>query len=207
MPEACSCGAELPDNARFCHRCGKPQREQDLPAAPAPASAPAAIESAARPAIHFGNPVALRVALLCASLSALLNSIPFVSFGCCLWITGAGFLAVFLYSRRTGLLLSSREGVRLGWITGLLTFVLTILLTAVNFALARGAAGGFREAVRQSVEKMPARDAVTQQMIDFLLSPAGLVLFLLTFLVVEFVAMISLAIAGGAMGAKVMEKD
>ena len=28
MPEFCTCGAELPPDARFCHRCGKPQREE-----------------------------------------------------------------------------------------------------------------------------------------------------------------------------------
>src|ERR1700751_3927993 len=26
----CTCGAQLPDDARFCHRCGKPQFEDDI---------------------------------------------------------------------------------------------------------------------------------------------------------------------------------
>ena len=28
MPEFCTCGAELPPDSRFCHKCGKPQREE-----------------------------------------------------------------------------------------------------------------------------------------------------------------------------------
>ena len=27
MPEFCSCGAQLPPDALFCHKCGKPQRD------------------------------------------------------------------------------------------------------------------------------------------------------------------------------------
>src|SRR5258706_16455256 len=27
VPERCTCGAQLPPDALFCHKCGKPQRE------------------------------------------------------------------------------------------------------------------------------------------------------------------------------------
>ena len=27
MPETCTCGAQLPPDSLFCHKCGKPQRE------------------------------------------------------------------------------------------------------------------------------------------------------------------------------------
>ena len=210
MALRCSCGTELPDNARFCHSCGKPQRDEDLAERPSegpltPVLQP--VEAAAIAGIHFGNPVALRVALLCGSVSALLNAIPIVSFGCCVWITGAGFLATYLYGRRTGLLLRAREGARLGWMTGLLCFVISIVFTALNFALARAAGKDFREMLQQAMEKMPAQDPSARQVLEFFMSPAGLVVFLLTYLVMSFLAMVSLSIAGGAMGAKVMEKD
>src|SRR5688572_28960328 len=132
MPQFCNCGAQLPDNARFCHSCGKPQRDEDIPVEPAASlAAPLPLDaSPGRPLINFSNPVVLRVALLCASLSALLNAIPIVSLGCCLWIIGGGFLSTWLYVRRTGTMLSTAEGARLGWITGLLTFVITIFFTA-----------------------------------------------------------------------------
>lgn len=200
----------MPDNARFCHNCGKPQREGDLverePEGPAP-PAPQPVEAAPGAGIHFGNPVALRVALLCGSLSALLNAIPIVSFGCCVWITGAGFMAAYLYGRRTGLMLQVREGARLGGMTGLLCFVVSIVFTALNFALARAAGTNFRDIMQQAMEKMPAQDPSARQVLEFLMSPAGLVVFLLIYLVMSFLAMVSLSMAGGALGAKVMEKD
>ena len=204
MALICSCGTELPDNARFCNSCGKPQREQDIEAGP-PAVEPAPQQ--AREGIHFGNPVAMRTALLCGSVTALLNAIPFVSFGCCLWITGAGFLSAYLYARRSGLMLRAGEGGRLGAMTGLLSFVLSIVFTAVNFALARAAGTSFGDLLRQSVEKMGAQEPAAKQALEFLLSPAGMVVFLLIYLVVSFMAMVSLAAAGGALGAKVMEKE
>ena len=216
MALTCTCGAALPENARFCHQCGKPQREEDLgagaeiPPAPPPSFPPVALSGAPRPetlGLNFANPVALRVALLCGSISALLNAIPFVSLGCCVWITGSGFVAAYLYGRRTGLLVSTSQGARLGWMTGLLTFAISIVFTALNFALMRGAGSGIREAIRQQMEKMPAQDAATKQVIEFFLSPGGLAVFVLFYLVVGFLGMVSLAMAGGALGAKVMEKD
>ena len=148
----------------------------------------------------------MRVALLCASLSALLNFIPLVSFGCCLWISGAGFLASVLYTRRTGLMLSVGDGARLGGITGLLSFVIGLVLTAFTLLAARSG-GGVREALRQSMARIPAQDEVTRQMLEFLTSPAGLAIVLLSYVVLGFVMIVSLATAGGALGAKVMEKE
>ncbi|MBI3665369.1 MAG: hypothetical protein HY236_03960 [Acidobacteria bacterium] len=189
----CSCGAELPDQA------DQPREE------PQPAAAPQAF-TAIPPVINFGNPIAVRVALLCASISGLLNLIPFVSFGCCLWVLGAGFFSVFLYGRRTGLLLSVRDGARLGWITGLFTFVIGIVFTSLAFVATRSG-GGLRDALRQVMEKMPAQDAAARQMMEFMASPAGLAFFLLIYIVMAFLVVVSLAIAGGALGAKVMEKE
>ena len=214
MPILCTCGTELPDNARFCLHCGKPQREQDLPEPEHERGQPfsgfaqdSAPQALAPPPVNFGNPVAFRTALMCASLSSLLSVIPYVSFGCCLWILGAGFISTVLYSRRTGLMLSIGDGMRLGWLTGLLTFVMGLVLTALGLLAARGGAGGVRQVVQQALEKMPAQDAVSQQVRDFLSSPAGLVMFLMTYVIFGFVMIVALAIAGGALGAKVMEKE
>lgn len=212
----CTCGAELPDSARFCLRCGKPQREEDLAsaaaalpetAAPPAASAPVAGLPLGSPAVNFSNPIAVRIALLCASLIALLNVIPFVSFGCCLWISGGGFVSAVLYARRTGFTLSVRDGARLGWLTGLLTFAITLILTTLNFVLLRSA-GGIREQIRQSLEKMPSQDQASRQvLINFLSSTSGLATLMLTYVLFGFFLIVCLAIAGGAMGAKVMEKE
>ena len=38
VPEFCTCGAQLPPDARFCHKCGKPQ--YDYPGVEEPEPAP-----------------------------------------------------------------------------------------------------------------------------------------------------------------------
>ena len=199
----CTCGAELPENARFCHNCGKPQREEDSARA-TPEPVAVAAETAA-PAINFGNPTALRVCLLCASFSALLNSIPVVNFGCCLWLLGAGFGSAVLYSRRMRLALSSGDGARLGGITGLLGFVIGLAFTAVTLLLSRG--GALRDALQQTFERMPAQDQVTRQLIEFFRTPVGLILVLGIYVVLGLIGSAALSAAGGALGARVMEKE
>src|SRR2546427_9063086 len=75
MPDFCSCGAQLPEDARFCHKCGKPQREEivvEQPPSPLPAAAPA-LDAAAWPgAPSFHHPVAVRVGLFVASIATFL---------------------------------------------------------------------------------------------------------------------------------------
>jgi hypothetical protein len=123
MPDFCSCGAELPPDALFCHKCGKPQRELTEVAAEAPAPAPVVQpppnepRAAAPPApLDFRNPLALKIALLVAMGATALFFLPYVN-----WLA-AGYFAVFLYRRRTGCAMNVGAGVRLGWITGLFTF-------------------------------------------------------------------------------------
>src|SRR6516164_2093281 len=100
MPDYCSCGAELPPDALFCHKCGKPQREIVEPeTAPKPAViiTPAEFapsQDAAPPT--FRNPVAIKIALFVGGIGTLLSFLPYINF------FGAGFFAVFFYRRRTG---------------------------------------------------------------------------------------------------------
>src|SRR6185369_5619519 len=101
MPEFCNCGAQLPPDARFCHKCGKPQGESEsapavLVDAPLPADAPAPMP------LTFANPVAVRIGFFVASIAALLTLIPFLNYAFVLWLVGAGFFSVVFYKRRTG---------------------------------------------------------------------------------------------------------
>src|ERR1039457_5432790 len=120
MAEYCSCGAQLPPDALFCHKCGKPQRElvateiesNDYPAAVV-AAVPAPPPPRPQPVpLNFHNRVAVRIALLAAvSATVLVVLLPLN------WL-GAGFFAVFFYCRKTGFRLDVASGVKIGWITG-----------------------------------------------------------------------------------------
>src|SRR5882724_2699045 len=129
MPEFCSCGAQLPEDARFCHKCGKPQREEitvEQPPPPPIMAAPAAGAWTGAPSFH--NPVAVRVGLFVASIATFLClALPF---GFVVWLPSAGFTSVYLFRRRTGQSLSVRNGARMGWISGILSFlIITVMFT------------------------------------------------------------------------------
>src|ERR1035438_5726160 len=90
MPEFCTCGAELPPDARFCHRCGKPQREEIVPetvarppevvmaVTPGPEGVP---PPSAPPRVNFHNRTAVRIGLLMAGIASLLSALPTMAAG------------------------------------------------------------------------------------------------------------------------------
>src|SRR5215472_11388388 len=125
MTDYCTCGAQLPPDALFCHKCGKPQREIIVPepvAERAPQFVPPPTATASELPVNFHNPVAVRIALLVAITATVLGFLPVIN-----WIA-AGFFAVFFYRRRTGSRPNVGTGVKMGWITGVLMFALTAVV-------------------------------------------------------------------------------
>lgn len=206
MPEFCSCGTELPPDARFCHRCGKPQREEVIPETigpPAPLP-PVAGPPASLPGVSFHNPVAVRIGLTMASAAALLTWLPLISLGFAIWWIAAGFFSVYLYHRRTGELLTVSGGIRMGWVTGVLTFVImTVLFTATLVPLAMNS-GGLGAFYQQQLRNMQWNEANLQQAMKMLSSPAGLATGILSSLLFFFAIITLFCTAGGALGAKVV---
>jgi hypothetical protein len=209
MPEHCTCGAQLPEDARFCHKCGKPQRDEpavhqfELPTPETLVAAPVTLATPIAPSFH--HPVAVRIGLLVASVATLLFLA--VPFGFVIWLPAAGFISVYLFRRRTGQSLSVRGGARMGWIAGILSFlILTVLFTMNAVALASrpgGLAGSFRE-------ELVARSMPSEQLdavMKLLANPLYQALLYLFFLLILFTVIAVFCTAGGALGAKVLDKD
>jgi len=209
MADYCSCGAQLPDDARFCHKCGKPQRDEpvvhelEVPTPETLVAAPVTLAMPIAPSFH--HPVAVRIGLLVASIATLLFLA--VPFGFVIWLPAAGFISVYLFRRRTGQSLTVRGGARMGWIAGILSFlILTVLLTMNTVALANrpgGVAGSFREELQARSVPSEQLDAFMQLMA----SPVNQALFYLFFLLILFTVISVFCTAGGALGAKVLDKD
>jgi hypothetical protein len=206
MPDFCTCGAELPPDARFCHRCGKPQREEVVPETERPPEiAPVAIAAAAPPPrLNFHNATAVRIGLLMASIASLLSALPVLAagiVGLAIWWLTAGFLAVYIYRRRTGQFLTVDSGLRMGWITGLLGSTITsVVFTASVVPLIRG--GKIAALYEEQFRKMSGNDPNVQEAIKILQSPSGMALFVIMALLFFFLIITFLCTAGGALGAK-----
>src|SRR5689334_2027095 len=52
MADFCTCGAQLPEDARFCHRCGKPQRNETFAVEPTPEIVEIPAVASANPSFH-----------------------------------------------------------------------------------------------------------------------------------------------------------
>ena len=213
--EQCTCGAALPEGARFCHKCGKPQsvaadaEETISEVIPAPQPPPAAQPAAAPVPIGFQNSVAVRVGFLAAGLISLLLSFPMPAVFSFLWqmvlLPAGGFFSVYLYSRRTGEFLTVRGGARMGWLTGIFCFVILMVLfttTVISVASNDGMSDFYRELANQA-----ATPEVAEQIRNFLASPGGPAALFAGILVTLFIMVTLLPAIGGMLCAKVLEKE
>jgi hypothetical protein len=209
MADYCTCGAELPPDSRFCHKCGKPQREEivvEQPPTLPSLSFVAPIAPVAMPLTpSFHNPIAVRVGLFVASIAALLCVL--LPFGCVIWLPSAGFIAVYLYSRRTGQSLSVRGGARMGWIAGIMSFaIFTVVFTVGTVAIANQP-GGLSAAFREALRSRPIPQQQLEDALQVLSTPTGQASVYIFALLFSFTVTAVFCTAGGALGAKVLEKE
>ena len=209
VPEYCTCGAKLPEDARFCHKCGKPQYDypglQEEPALAVPVAPPAL---PLVPEIDFHNRAAVQTGFLAAlcAVAIFIVPLPLPFLRLLIAFVAAGFLAVYAYSRRTGQMLSIRSGARMGWITGVFAFALTMaLFTVVMIGISSqgGLAAFFREHKDQLNVSGAQSDAFLQALNDPVSLAGGMLMSLLLF----FVVMTMLPMLGGALGAKILDKQ
>lgn len=213
VPEFCTCGAHLPPAARFCHKCGKPQVELPVEEEPIPEIAPAVPVPPPSTAgeISFRNRVAVRVGLLAAAVTSLLISVPIPMYlnivWVLVWLVGAGFLSVYLYRRRTGEELSVKKGARMGWITGVFCFVIATVFFTITLLVISNR-GGLAQFYREQLSAQGTGAQVDlEQLLSVLESPAGVGGIIFFSLLMMFVFFTLLPTLGGAMGAKVLERE
>ena len=146
-------------------------------------------------------------ALLAGAGAAVLSAIPFVSLGCCLWMLGAGALAVALYQRRVpGALITPGMGMKLGALAGVFAFVIHAVVTTLSFVAFRSNTD-FRRAMRQQMEKQmasnpdPKVQEMTQHMLEWMSTPQGAATLMVLVLLVLAVVFVFFTAAGGAIGA------
>lgn len=183
------------ENARFCHRCGRPTFEADPVVESVPplefhvAEKPSPLALAASLPVGFRNPVAMRVAFLMSVGIMLVQMIPVVNLLFAVWWLAAGWGAVILYRRMTGSSLSVKAGARLGSITGVLTFLSMTVIIACSILVAGKEL--FTEMVKQNPQISPVLN-----------DPAELAGVVLMVMVIIFALVVGTCAAGGALGAR-----
>jgi hypothetical protein len=224
------CQASIEEGITFCPHCGAPQirvvsPDENLPAAPplpppVPREVPPAGYSVGpgpgwtqggapyapqRSAVQWD--LAWKGALLTGVGAAILTAIPFVSIGCCLWMLGAGMLAVAMYRKQApGTLITAGMGMKIGALAGMFGFMVNAVLTVMSFALFRSN-NDFRRAMQEQMQRQmannpdPKAQAIVQHFIDWMSSPQGAATFVVLILLVLGVVFIAITAAGGALGA------
>lgn len=154
------------------------------------------------PRIGFGNGLAVRIALVTAALglfaSMLLGQVPGLQVLAILCPMASGFLAVYLYVRRSGERLSLAGGAHLGWLSGVFGFLITVVLFTI-FALML-ATPEFADAVRQ--QAMRNRPEIAEAIREFQ-TPEGVARALAS----SFLLLTALPTFGGTIGAKLLHRD
>jgi hypothetical protein len=210
VPERCTCGAQLPLDALFCHKCGKPQREllevePDPVVEPPPLVVAAPVAPPAPVPIGFHNGPAVRVALLAGVLSIVIWGIgagvaPPAFFP--VWMILGGMLTAFLYKVRTGQRLSAIGGARLGWISGIFGFAIIAFMVAIFTAAMLGNPANISTLHEQLAQAgRPSADLDT--FLDAVRHPINL----LAAVSVSFLLFTVLSAFGGAIGARLLDKD
>jgi len=209
MPEYCTCGTRLVEDARFCHRCGRPTREpiaiEEVPPPIPPAAAAAAKQAVLHTAlaqlpVSFSNPIALRVAFLMSLATIPVELMPGLNAYFFVWWLAAGWCAVLLYRRLTGSSMSVGAGARLGSITDVLTFVGLAIGFAVTLLFARKE---FFAQIDQAMATVAAKNPEATQAIH---DPTTLFIVLIMMLAMMAAFAVGLCAAGGALGARFTRK-
>jgi len=209
MSEFCTCGAQLVDGAVFCHKCGKPVREivvepevestAPIPAATAPALAPP-------PPVGFRNRAAVQSAFWVAALALLFSMLnPILTM--VVW-AAAGFASVRLDRRRTGVPLSVRGGMIIGWITGVILFALITVTLTVEMLTAGGDGGlgaQFRQQIQRQIQQSPNPNMT--EYLKALDTPSGMATMLVLSMFFVFLLVTLFSVVGGALSAKLAGRD
>ncbi len=217
VADLCSCGARLVEDARFCHRCGKPTVEPVLEPETDQSVSPeveqlldrAEIQSQ-HPEISFSNGPAVRVALLVAAISMLLfvplaNLAGLSIFGIILPTLLAGALSVWFYQRRTGQEITVMAGARMGWITGVFIFALFLVLFTVSIIPAMES--GELQRIQETALKGNFSEADLARLKEIFENPLMLALSIVFFMGIYFVGATTLSSLGGMLGAKFLGRN
>jgi hypothetical protein len=154
VPECKHCGAQLPENAKFCFQCGAGVSAETLPAGP-------------QVPLDFLQP-----ALAGGMFLGLLSSMPLISAGnciCCMWVLGGGGIATLLLTKQRPAGITYGDGAFAGVLSGLFG---AIIATMVSIPV-RVISAGFFQSQQQTLEETLRELGIEGQMHDLMMRMAS----------------------------------
>lgn len=208
MSAYCTCGTLLVEDARFCHKCGRPTREEFAEAEIVPPPLPEAAQElppAALPEVGFQNKVAVRIGLLLAGPMYLLINflaiLPAGMFFVFMGLFAMGLVSVVMYRQRTGMGVSVMSGARMGWIVGVFVFVIALVIMTFVFAMA--SKGDITNTMQEQLKRQGQSGEEVERVVEFLSNPAAILMLVASI----FVMITTIPSLGGALGAKLLDSS
>ncbi len=142
---------------------------------------------------------------LCAGILA---GMPLLNEACCMWMAGGGTLAVYFFQLKNEFKLTRpRDGARLGLFTGMFGGVIALIVNAGSqLAIYRGPSK-LAEAFRQKMTEAMPPDPQTKEAMEWAMTREGTITMLIAMGLGLCVLFMLLAMAGGAVGVRIMNKD
>jgi hypothetical protein len=190
------CGAELPEQARFCYQCGAPVDAPE-PGVPPPAA------NIPPPDLEFMQP-----AVAGGMFLGLLSSLPIVSMGncvCCAWVLGGGAVATLLLTKQRPSGVTPGDGAFVGVLSGLFGAVIATLVSIpvriLSSRFFESQQQAMEDALREIGAEGPLRDLMLRLASPEISATTLLFTFFMNLLVFSLFAMI-----GGILTVAILKK-
>lgn len=204
MTRCSQCGAELPDQARFCLNCGTAVAKEE----PEPESEPSGFAQRPLPPAPPKPLEFLQPALAGGMFLGMLSALPLINLGnclCCMWVLAGGGIGAILLSRQRPSGLTFGDGAFVGVLSGVFG---SVVATAVHIPVQIISSRLF-ESQPQEMEQLfqqlgiegPVRDGMLQMMSGEVTIATVLIIFLSYLLMSSLFAMI-----GGILTVAIMNK-
>ncbi|HEX5732279.1 MAG TPA: hypothetical protein VF131_05535 [Blastocatellia bacterium] len=144
-------------------------------------------------------------ALIGGAVLCVLSLIPYVNYGCCLWVIAGGAVAAYMLIKRSPVLpVTTGNGASVGALAGLLGSLLyLIIFTPIFFAFGREAAiTQMQDAAYQQSD--PNARRIVMQMVDMVRDQP--LVFILIWCAVIAVFFVAFSTLGGILGVAMFEK-
>jgi hypothetical protein len=187
------CGANLPENARFCLQCGTAVESE-------PAGPPTPL-----PDLDFVQP-----ALMGGAFLGLMSSLPIIMAGnclCCMWVIGGGAIGtVLLQKQQPSRTLTSGDGAFVGVLSGLFGAIVGTIVSIPVRIISTRIFGSQQEAIEKMFEGLPEIEGPMRDLVMRIASSEISVVTVIATFITNLIFWSLFAMVGGILAVVILNK-